>query len=946
MIRWQRSAGHPKLALYHLTAVSALALLVLIVYGNSLNCPAVFDTEQYLSSTLLEAPLLYHISGGDRPVVNLSFALDYRIHGSDIRGYHIVNTLIHALAAMALYGVACQTFRILSATRKDLARSGRWLALIIAALWAVHPLNVASISYLIQRGESLMGLFYLLTLYCSIRAFRGAGPWSTGLWIVSATVFCSLGMGTKQVMISAPLLVFLYDYTFCSGSWKNAIRNHWCLYAGLATSWAPLVLISFKLFASQSDTCGFGVKSIAWYQYALSQPGVILHYLRLSFWPHPLCLDYMWLPARHISEIVIPLVPVAGLLALTFLGLWRRTWWGFLGAWFFFILALTSSFIPILDLAFEHRMYLSLMAVVVLVVLGVYRLQHWLGTRWAPARLVVRAMAMLVLAITLGGLAYGTIARNHDFRSSIAIWRDTVRKAPHNARAFYNYGLSLQRERQVTEAIAAYRQALEINPTLPDAHNNLGTLLREQGQDEEAAWHFEQAMGWDRRDYRAANNLARYYLARGNAYAALLCLRESTRRNPDSLPIQFMTAQLLEKHGLIDEAVTHYREALRIYPQCAEVQNNLALLLQKKGEIDEASRLCREALRSKPDSPIILNTMGGLLLSAGRLDEAIQHFQRALELVPGFAEAHNNLGLAFYQQGKRTEAHASFEKCNELDPNNVKLRLTQAHAMFQGGQYPEAIAAYHKVLEHDPDNRIALRQLAASYRATGDVGRADEYLDHLARTDSETAAEHYRQAKMFLQGNDFDMAIIHLGLGLRAEPKSREILLETAWLLAVHPEARYRDANGALQFAQRALEVSGENDPIPCKVLAAAYASQGDYARAVAEAEKALALLKNQGLEASSSTVPEMLDLFKQGKPYRQLPCAPKLGTDRNSSQWDNPQAGPGAVVPRNHLSPPLLATPLFRPQREGEGVRGLIVHPECRDGKWRRAVRERAPPA
>jgi tetratricopeptide (TPR) repeat protein len=558
---------------------------------------------------------------------------------------------------------------------------------------------------------------------------------------------------------------------------------------------------------------------------------------------------------------------------------------------------------------------------------------------------VVRAIAMLLLAITLGGLAYGTIARNRDFRSSIAIWHDTVQKAPRNARACYNYGLSLQRERQTAEAIAAYRQALEIDPTLPEAHNNLGIVLREQGKLEEAAWHFEQALGWDGRDYRAANNLARYYLDRGNTYAALLCLRESIRRKPDSLPIQFMTAQLLEKHGLIDEAVTHYREALRIYPQCAEVQNNLALLLQKKGEIDEASRLCREALQSKPDSPIILNTMGGLLLGEGRLDEAIEHFQRAVELVPGFAEAHNNLGLALYQQGKRTEACASFEKCNELDPNNVKLRLTQANTMFQGGQYPEAIATYHKVLEYDPDNRIALRQLAASYRATGDVDQADHYLDELARTDSETAAEHYRQAKQFLQGNDFDMAIIHLGLGLRAEPKSREILLETAWLLAVHPEARYRDANGALQFAQRAREVSGENDPVTCKVLAVAYASQGDYEKAITQAEKALSLLQNSIQPSAARDVQEMLDLFRQGKPYRQFPRSQRIDTDHGTSQWDNAPTGVGAAVPRSPVSPSLPLMGMLCPELQRDGVRGLIVRQEYRDDQWQNAVRERAPP-
>ena len=176
-----------------------------------------------------------------RPVLNLSLALNYAVSGCDVRGYHVTNLAIHLAAALLLFGIVRRTlprFRGCGGgqqlARLQLATP---LALAIALLWAVHPLQTESVTYIVQRAESLMGLFYLLTLYCFL---RGAGSARAIFWYAGSVLACLLGMATKEVMVSAPLVVLLYDRTFLAGSFREAWRRRWAYYLALAATWLLL----------------------------------------------------------------------------------------------------------------------------------------------------------------------------------------------------------------------------------------------------------------------------------------------------------------------------------------------------------------------------------------------------------------------------------------------------------------------------------------------------------------------------------------------------------------------------------------------------------------------------------------------------------------------------------------------------------------------------------
>jgi hypothetical protein len=344
-----------------------------------------------------------------RPILSLSFALNYAATGLSPDGFHAVNVAIHLCAGLLLFGIVRRTLGR-PPYAEHFGHSADWVALATALLWTVHPLQTESVTYIVQRAESLMGLFFLVTVYAAVRSFDSPRP---APWQALAAVSSALGMATKEVAAVAPVIVLLYDTTFVSRSVRGALASHRRLYVALFATWGVLV----GLMLMTLDDVGSDFSEGRNLSYALAQPTVILHYLRAALWPHPLHLYvnttlYDALGARQIAAAG---VVVAALACATLWGVVRRTWLGFVGAWFFLILAPSSSIVAVSDVVQEHRMYLSLAAVVLLVVIAAYELlRRAAGRAAAPLSALLAVGCVLVLA-TL------THARNRDYHSEFAM---------------------------------------------------------------------------------------------------------------------------------------------------------------------------------------------------------------------------------------------------------------------------------------------------------------------------------------------------------------------------------------------------------------------------------------------------------------------------------------------------------------------------------------------
>lgn len=647
-------------------AGAVIAVTVAAAYANSLSGPFIFDDP----SSITANPTIRHlwppwdalttprvgVTVGGRPVLNLSLAVNYAFGGVEVRGYHVGNLLIHLAAALALFGLLRRTFVRLPAR---LATDAVGLAAVIAMLWAVHPLQTESITYVIQRAESLMGMFYLLTLYAFVRGVDASTDKRRRGWFALAIGACLLGMGTKEVMVSAPVIVWLYDRTFVAGSFRAAWRARRGFYVGLGSTWLLLGYLVASSGGTRGGSAGFGV-GVGWWDYVLTQFEAIALYLRLSVWPEPLVFEYGTFWVERFTAVLPSALVVLGVAALTAWAYWRRPAPGFLGVFFFAILSVTSLVPGTTQMIVEHRMYLPLAPVLVALVLAAHR---WTGRGY-------RAVAAIAVVACVGG----TVRRNTDYRTELAIWEDTVAKRPRNALAHEMLAQTLAKQGRLAESVAGHERALALNPDFAIAHSSLGDDLFRLGRVAEAVRHYETAVHI-RSDYVDAHHGLALAFARSHRVPeAIVHFNEALRLRPGFAEAHCNLANTLAAAGQRAGALEHYEIALRLKPGYAEAHNNYANALVASGREAEALVRYEAALRAKPDYALAHYNLANTLIGVGRRREAVTHYETALRLRPDDVDAHVNLGAALLEDGRRAEALAHYETALRLNPQSAELR--------------------------------------------------------------------------------------------------------------------------------------------------------------------------------------------------------------------------------------------------------------------------------
>ena len=536
-----------------------------------------------------------------RPLVSLTFAINYALGGLNVRGYRLVNIAIHVLNALLLFAIAARTP---SGPRCRACRERRIRGRADldgpSARHRAGRLRLAADR--VDDGDVLPG-HAVLRSACPrrVRRIRPPLPKDSSAWLGSSVACCALGMACKETMVVAPVVVLLYDRTFTFGSFREALRRRGRYYAALCATW--LVLVALLWSSPRGDSAGFAGASVSPWTYLLNQSVMIVRYLRLAFWPRGLVLDYGEPLHVTFADVAPYAIAVATLLAATIIALVRNPSLGFLGAWFFLTLAPTSSILPIsTEVGAERRMYLPLMAIVTAVVVVVRR---FVGARVRgsrPAHPRTGAPANLAFAVLAVLLSLGTVQRNREYLSGLTLWQSVLDRWPPHARAHRNLAAELKLANRPDEEIVHLRAAVK---DLPGIRNVLGLELLALGRNAEAADELRTYVRDYPRDADAWANL-------GNAFSAL---------------------------GRNDEALQAFQRAIAIDPNNGLSQRNLALQFLQQNDFDNAVSHAREAARLTPNDPAAHNLLGLALIGQQKIDEAIAEFRASLALQPGNNDA-------------------------------------------------------------------------------------------------------------------------------------------------------------------------------------------------------------------------------------------------------------------------------------------------------------------
>jgi Flp pilus assembly protein TadD len=546
--------------------LSFLAILVFLIYSNTFKGPFIFDdtnnilenphirltrlTLKDITRAGLEGP------SSQRPVAIISFALNYYFHRYNVLGYRLVNILIHVMTGVLLYLFAKTTLDVLSLPTRY--KFHGWIPFFTALIWLVHPIQTQSVTYIVQRMNSMAAMFYLLSLLLYANARRGRDKRKK--WVLFSGCILSgiLSLGSKEIAATLPFVIFLYEwYFFQKLSW-NWLRRHLLPFAAILMFFAVASYIYLGGHPLEKILMAYEAGNFTLTERVLTEFRVVIYYISLLLFPHPsrLNLDYDF-PISH--SLIDPLTTVlslgiiTGMIGLAFCLVKKDRLLSFAILWFFGNLVIESSVIG-LYIIFEHRSYLPSMLVSMAAVTLSYR---YLKPKWLNL-VVLCAVAIL--------FSFWTYERNGIWRDDVTLWRDCVEKSPKKARPHNNLGNALVRRGKVNEAVGHYIEALRIKPNYAGAHVNLGIALGKQGKLDRAISHFSEALRIEPADAKTHNNLG------------------------FALAIQ----------GRVKEAVSHYSVALQAKPDYAEAHNNLGVALAKQGRLKEAMSHFSEALRIKP----------------------------------------------------------------------------------------------------------------------------------------------------------------------------------------------------------------------------------------------------------------------------------------------------------------------------------------------------------
>ncbi len=691
---------------------------------------------------LTSTDMFYH------PLPRLYILLGYQIWGTNAAGHHATSVFLHALNAALVFGFLWTLLRATSLTTGERLSVALWVAVV----FAIHPLQTESVAWMAVRTQLLCTTFAIGSLWAYVAGARRPVVW--GLYVAALL--------SKPMAVSLPFVMLAMDYFPLRRheqlGWGRLLREKalMIVFAGVVgvatviTERAPGPIA--PLFEAPPSVRVFRVFES------------LTFYLAKLVWPAHLSPNY-------VSDLPLGswtvLASVLTVLIITAVVICQRRRMPMLAAaWAAYVILVLpmSAVLPRGRQVVAARYAYVVMLPVLLVIGGA---GVWLWRRSTPA---VRGLLAGLLACALYAFAADTRRLIPDWHDDETMRRATLAEFPDSEEANRALATELLDQGRASEALAYAQRGVELAPQVCEAHVILGRVFCQLGRFEEAIAQDEQAVQINPRSDRANFGFGVALAQVGKTEEAVRHYEEALRLDPDFAEAHMNLGSTLLAQGKIQDAIAHYREAIRIKPDTPVAYHNLGCALYQMGQVQEAIREFEAALRIGLDYAEAHNSLGIALLSSGNVQGAIAQYKEALRINPGYAEAHNNLALALVRAGRVEEAIGHYEEASRLTPGHPEAHVNLGLALWQTGRLREAIGQYEEALQIRPDFTEAHVDLGIALSQIGSNQEALVHFMEALRLRPDSPEEHYNLGQALFQTGKVQDAIDHYEQALRIKP--------------------------------------------------------------------------------------------------------------------------------------------------------------------------------
>lgn len=588
-------------------AALLLFILLSVVYANSFNCSWHFDDYdnivkntgvqiKSLSWNDVEKSLygIVHSGRWSRPLSYLSFAINYYVGGLNVFGYHLVNFIIHFLSSFFLY-------LFISSTLKLPVLNGRYeqqshsVALLAAVLWAVNPVNVYAVTYIVQRMSSMAALFYIMSMYFYLRGRTSCHTKGKTVFYILFLMSAVMAFGTKENTVMLPASLAVYDLLLIQGLTKENLRKSLII---IAVAGLFIILIGLAYNKSLAAILSYDNRSFTMQERLYTQPRVLLFYISLLFYPitSRLMLVHDFEISRSLFYPWTTVAAIAAIIVIISYALWRSRRSPLISyciLFFFMNHFIEGSFIS-LELVYEHRNYLPSMLLFVPVAIFIKNLMDsFTNRKWLLALLCFAVTSLIIIeGITVH-------LQNNIMKDEITMWSDNAEKAPNVYHVRQNHAMALFDAGRLQEAFEEATKAITVKTTGDLRQKHLSYLL-----------------------------IGDYYLIRyRDEQKALDNYKKALEINSTHALTYDRISRILIKNGSFAEAENLIRKAIKLRPDSPEYHLTYSLLFLNKKDADKAIQEARKGLLLDMHSVMPYHLIAEAF-SIKRNRVAYEHFKR------------------------------------------------------------------------------------------------------------------------------------------------------------------------------------------------------------------------------------------------------------------------------------------------------------------------------